>query len=435
MSVSTANSHIDSYYSRTAEDMVDYPQLDEKLNVDVCIVGGGFAGIASALGLIERGKTVAVLESRKIGWGASGRNGGFVIAGYGMGGSELIKKVGAGHAKSLYKLTQDARSLIKKRIDDYGIAAEPVDGHIVCSWYDRLEQTQKAATFLQDNFDEKAEFWEREKVSEHFATHQYYDALVTPDNFHMHPLNYILGQASTIAKKGGYIFENSEATNIKENGTGGKVVTTAKGQINADHVVLCGSAYFNGIRKKLSNSCLKVSTYVMVTEPLEESLLHETIGSRMCIRDNRYADDYYRILSDNSILWGGRVGVKKAPPADQLKKLMLEDLHKVYPQLEGKVKARVAWSGLMGYNIFKLPHIGRFNDGIWYCTNFGGHGVCPTTAGGEVIAKAIAESDESYKLYEPFGFGFTGGPIGPLAAQLVYHGWEIADKIKTWRYR
>lgn len=426
--------YVDSYYSRTLDDVRSYLPLQETLEVDVCVIGGGFAGLATALGLVERGKSVAVLESRRIGWGASGRNGGFVIAGYGMSASALTKKVGYGHARDLYGLTQDARQLIRDRINKYDIPANPVDGHIVCSWYDMPAKIKEKAEYLQSRFDEKTAFWDRRKVHDHFATDKYFDALVTPDNFHMHPLQYARGQARAITDKGGHIFENSEAINIQNTATGGKIVHTAKGMVKADHIVLCGSAYFNGLNKKLSNACLKVSTYVMVTEPLDAKLLAKTIGSKMCIRDNRYADDYYRILPDNSILWGGRVGIKKAPSPEQLKILMLGDLLSIYPQLEGKVKPRVAWSGLMGYNIFKLPHIGRFDDGIWYCTNFGGHGVCPTTAGGEVIAKAIAENDESYKLFEPFGFAYTGGALGPLVAQLVYHSWEIADKIKTLRY-
>lgn len=420
--------YIDTYYSRTLEGDMHYPALQDHVSADICVIGAGFAGIATALGLVQRGKSVVLLESRRIGFGASGRNGGFVIAGYGMGEKQLVKKVGRAHAVDLYNLTITARTLIRKRIKDYNIPAHPVGGQLICSWYDTPGHEEEAS-YLHDVFGENTEYWDKDKVRAHCQTEHYYDGLVMKDNFHMHPLNYAHGQAKAIKQAGGQIYEQSEAVRVEEKASGTKIVHTPQGSVTSEHVVFCGSAYFNGLNKKLSRSCLKVSTYVMVTEPIPQDKLDTAIKSKMCIRDTRYADDYYRILPDNSLLWGGRCGVNRAPSPDQLKDMMLGDLLKVYPQLAG-VKARVAWSGLMGYNVYKLPHIGKFSEGIWYCTNFGGHGVCPTTAGGEVIASAIAEGSEDYKLFEPFGFAYTGGVFGPFVAQAVYHSWELMDKLR-----
>lgn len=149
------------------------------------------------------------------------------------------------------------------------------------------------------------------------------------------------------------------------------------------------------------------------------------------VRDTRWADDYYRVLPDGRLLWGGRIGLGETAPAN-LRSEMLADLLKIYPQLAG-IKAEVAWAGIMGYTTHKMPHIGHLGQGRWICTHFGGNGVGPTTAGGELIARAIAEGDETYRLFEPFRLRTTGGPFGPLVAQGVYFSWEIRDRLKSFR--
>ena len=172
----------------------------------------------------------------------------------------------------------------------------------------------------------------------------------------------------------------------------------------------------------------------MVTEPVTEDRLKAAITQPYAIRDTRWADDYYRVLPDNRILWGGRCGLGRKVP-DNLPGEMLADLLKIYPQLKGAVKPAFSWAGIMGYTVHRMPHIGKLAPGQWACTNFGGNGVGPTTAGGEVIARAIAEGDETYKLYEPFGYMYTGSALGPFVAQAVYHSWELRDAIQTIKYR
>jgi gamma-glutamylputrescine oxidase len=420
--------YIDNYYSRTLTENYTRPILQNLVDADVCIIGGGLAGLATALGLLDRGKSVILLEQKSIGWGASGRNGGFVLAGYAASMESIAKKYGQTYAKQIYDLTKDAQKLIKKRIKKYNINCKPVDGHLVASWYKSSLDLKKQQEFFTHVLNEKVEYWPKEKIQELCVTDAYYDGIFFPDFFHMHPLNYLRGLARVIEDKGGKIFENSPAEALVEDDL--FIVKTAKGEIRAKDVVFCGSAYFNKLNAKLSRSCLPISTYVMVTDPLQKKDIQESIRAPYAIRDNRWADDYYRLLPDNSILWGGRCGINKEPDPSDLKKLMIDDLLKIYPQLEGKVKPKVAWSGLMGYSTHKMPLIGKFKEGLWYCTNFGGNGVGPTTAGGELIASAIANDKDAYKLFDRFGFAYTGGVTGPLVAQMIYRSWELTDKIK-----
>lgn len=422
------NGHIDSYYTRTQTDAAVRPVLTGTIEADTCVVGGGLAGVAVALGLAERGKSVVLLESNRLGWAASGRNGGFVLSGFAAGEKEIIARTGIDNARTLFRCTQDALKLIKKRIATYKIPCDPVDGHLKCSWFDDPDSIRAKVDFLREHFDEPVEYWPREQVRDTCRTKRYYDGYFNPSNFHMHALNYVTGIARAIESNGGRIFENSAALAVEE-GPAGHTVRAAQGAVKCHDIVFCGSAYFNGIEKKLSRACLPVSTYVMVSEPVPTDILIQTITKPYAIRDTRWTDDYYRLLPDNRILWGGRCGLGRTVPAD-LPRLMTVDLLKIYPQLEGHIKPAVAWAGVMGYTVHKMPHIGRLRPGIWACTNFGGSGLGPTTAGGEIIAAAIAEGDDAWKLFAPFGYNYTGGILGPFVAQAVYHSWGIGDAIR-----
>jgi gamma-glutamylputrescine oxidase len=418
--------YIDTYYSRNIKNDVLRLPLQDNITTDVCIIGGGLAGVAVALGLIERGKKVVLLEKGRIGFGASGRNGGFVLSGYAAEAKSIVNKVGMDHAKNLYALTINSRRLINKRIKEFKIECDNVSGHLLASWYKDTDQLKRKAEFLGNNFDENIEFWPEEKVKEVCVTDRYHSGLFFPEYFHIDPLAYLRSLTDVIENKGGQVFEFTPAIAVDDK-SDAKKVHTDKGCVIADHIVYCGSAYFNGINKDLSRSCLPVSTYVTVTEPIEAEILEKTIKAPYAIRDNRWADDYYRVLPDNSLLWGGGCSLNENPK--NLEKTLLKNMLKIYPALQG-IKPRVTWSGLMGYTVHKMPHIGRLSPGIWYCTNFGGNGVGPTTAGGEIIASAIADEDEKYKLFEPFGFKYTAGCIGPYIAQTTYKSWEIADWIK-----
>lgn len=418
--------YIDSYYSRTLDDQDPYPSLDSDIETQVCVIGGGLAGLATALGLAERGKKVVLLEARRIGWGASGRNGGFCLSGYAASMDAVAKKTGLDDARTLFGLTKDALKLIRQRIKKYKIPCDPVDGSVVASWFDDPDAVKRKIDYMSTQFGETVEYWPRENTREHYVTDRYYEALFFPENFHMHPLRYARGIGGAIAATGGLIFENSPVTAVRHT-VSGLMVDTDQGSVKTDHVVFCGSAYaVGGQEKRLVQACLPIATYVMVTEPISPDVLQSAIRAPYAIRDSRYADDYYRPLPDNRLLWGGRISIGR-DPAD-LAKIMLEDMRKIYPQFRD-VKADVSWSGLMGYTVHRMPLIGRLEPGIWYCTNFGGNGVGPTTAGGEVIARAIAENDDAYKLFKPFGFQYTGGLLGPLVAQAVYRSWELSDWI------
>lgn len=428
MQSSPAPGYIDNYYSRTlaAED-VAYPALNGSFEADVCVVGGGLAGINTALGLIQRGKSVVLVEAHRIGWGASGRNGGFVAKGYAAGHGELAGKLGLEHARKLVDLTKESRNLIKKRIVEYNIDCGPlIHGVLTVSWKDNGEAIRKDIHRANDEFDLGLEYWPTEKVRELCKTERYYQGSFSPHDFQFHPLRYLQGLARQITAHQGKIFEESPVTSIDKDGSDW-VVKTAGGQVRARDVVMCCAIYSEGVNRRLENAIFPVQTFVTVTKPLSDEALRASINTHYPIYDMRFACDYYRVLQDNRILWGGRVAISNS--VKDISQAMMGDLLKVYPQLEGQVEPDIGWSGLLAYAPHKMPQIGKIAPGYWYNTGFGGHGLVPTTVGGELIASAIAENDHRYDLFSPFGIHYAGGKAGRYAAQMVYWLWRARDYV------
>jgi len=417
---------IDTIYARTFPGPVpEYARLSGTVEADVCVIGGGLAGLNTALGLLERGKTVALVEAKNIGFGASGRNAGFVAKGYAAGESSLAAKLGLEAAQKLVALTKNARKLIKSRIAAMDIDCGPVvDGVLTVSWRNSGDALKKYIAAANRDFDLGFEFWPRERVREHCKTERYFDGIYSPHDFQFDPFRYLHGLARMLAARGARVFEQSPVLKITSDGAGW-AAHTVEGIVRAQHVVVCCAIYSEGLNKKLESAVFPVRTYLMATKPMEESLFQSSINTRHALYDTRFCSDYYRRLPGNRLLWGGRVALW-ANPSD-IAGMMLDDMFKVYPQLRGHVEPEVAWSGLLAYAPHKMPHIGELQPGYWCNTAFGGHGLAPTTVGGEAVAAAIAEGDIAYKNFVPFKPYFTGGKAGRYAAQMVYWWWRLRD--------
>ena len=421
--------YIDSYYRSTVSPGAPRPPLDADIETQVCVVGGGLAGLATALGLRERGVSVVVLESKQVGWGASGRNGGIVGSGYSLPPERLIARVGLQQARELYGLTRDAVALVRRRIEHYRMDCGPIiDGGLNASWFNDRDAVLRARDFLAENFHEQREFWPRERLRQVLRTRRYYDGLFSERRFQFHPLNYSRAMAAAAETRGAAIFEQCPVEKLEVDG-GEQVVHTAGGRVRAAHVVMACGGYINGLHRRLSAAIVPVATYMIATEPFGEEGIRSAIDVPYAISDNRFSSDYYRALGDTRILWGGRISARRSEPG-QLARFMLADLLKVYPQLEG-ARVASAWYGLMSYAVHKMPQIGQLSPGLWYAMGFGGSGMGTTTVAGELLASAIAENDDRYRLFAPFGLTPTGGPVGVAAAQLTYWSYQLRDALRA----
>jgi len=252
--------YIDCYYAQTANPAPLRPELTGDVDADVCVIGGGLAGLNAALGLLERGRSAVVVEAERIAWGASGRNGGFVGRGYAAGPESVIKQVGLDQARKLHALTVEAVDLIRRRITENHIACSPVASGMIRAWWtDNAEEARRASDDLQHKLGIAAEFWPREKLRETLVTKRYFDALYYPNNFHFHPLNYALGIADMIERKGGKIFESSRVARLDLDGPV-KTVHTAGGRIRAGTVIVACGGYIAGLHRKLSGALQPIAT-------------------------------------------------------------------------------------------------------------------------------------------------------------------------------
>lgn len=415
--------HIDSYYSRTRTAPRDRPALDGRVEAETCVIGGGLAGIATALGLAERGRSVVLLEANRLGWGASGRNGGFLSAGYALGARDLEVRVGLESAQELYRMSQHAVDLVRRRVEKYTIdCGDAPAGVVRNSWLDDPDRVKAGIGYMNQRYGAELEYWPRERVRETYLSPRYHDAVFNPKAHQLHALNYANGAAIAAEGLGAVIHEQSPVTAIEAQGDRQRAITPA-GEVIADNIVFCCSGHIGWLNQRLSWATLPIGTYVLLTEPLGDRL-ETAIRAPYAAADNRRIENYYRPLPDTRILWGGGMSISRRPA--NLEARMLEDLFSVYPQLRG-IKAETAWAGTMGYARHRMPQIGRLRPGIWYNQGFGGHGLNTTTLGGELIARAIAEDDRAYQAFAPFGLDFAGGPVGLIAAQLVYWSWKLRD--------
>lgn len=420
-----------SYYSATVTERTPGATLNSRAEARVCVIGGGFAGLNTALGLAERGiRDVVLLEANGIGHGASGRNGGFVFGGFSRGEEALLRELGPQRARALYRGTTEAVSLIRRRVDQYGIDCDVSDAGVIwANWFRDQEVLRQRQKLLEQHYGEHWEWLPQDELRRRIRTNRYHDGLFERHAFHFHPLKYARGVADAASRQGVDIYEHSPARGLRREGAQW-CVQTPDGEVLADNVVLACGGYLARLQRSVDAAVLPIATYVMVTEPLG-SRMGDVLTTNAAVYDTRFAFDYYRPLPDTRLLWGGRISVLDRSP-EAVKRVLYRDLLKVFPQLEG-VRIDYAWSGLMSYARHQMPQLGRIDDGLWLAQAFGGHGVAPTTFAGEVLASALAEGDARWREFSDYGLVSAMKPAGFVGAQLSYWWAEFKDAWKSVR--
>ena len=394
--VNQKQEHTNSYYAATVNAATDYPSLQGATEADVCVVGAGFTGIATALTLAERGYSVAVVEANRVGWGASGRNGGQLING--VNGLERIrKKHGEGVADLLWSLNWRGHEIIHERVQKYAIDCDLKSGFVETAVKPRqlayIEET--AAELQRRQFPYEYEVWDRDKTRAMLGTDAYVGGLFCRRDGHLHPLNLCIGEAEAAHGLGVRIFEQSPVIGI-EHGPRPKV-STAAGSVRANALVLASNAYGRLEPKHLSGLIFPAGSYIIGTEPLPAEVVAEINPLDAAVCDLNEIVDYYRLSADKRLLFGGNCNYSGRDPTD-IKRYILPKMLKVYPQLKG-VRIDYQWGGMIGIVLNRVLAVGRINDNVYYCQGYSGHGVNATHIMGEVLADAIAGALEKFDLF------------------------------------
>jgi len=388
--------HTGSYYAATVNEVTDYPVLEGAKSADVCVVGAGFTGVSTALTLAERGYSVALVEANRVGWGASGRNGGQLING--ISGTEKIrKKHGNGIADMLWDIKWRGNDIIYDRVEKYGIQCDLKSGFLEVAPKPRQVSyfEEYAAEREKHNFAYEYEIWDREKTRSMLGTDAYHGGFVCYRDGHLHPLNLCIGEARAAHELGAQIFEQSPVTGI-EHGERPRV-KTAMGYVEADSVVLAGNAYSQLEPRHLSNLVFPAGSYIIGTEPLSDDLVNEINPLDIAVCDVNEVVDYYRLSADKRLLYGGACNYSGRDPVS-IKSYILPRMLKVYPQLKD-VRIDFEWGGKIGIVLDRVPAVGRINNNVYYCHGYSGHGVNATHVMGEIMSDAIAGTMERYDLF------------------------------------
>ena len=415
--------HTHSYYAATATTQTAFPMLAEDIRADVLVVGGGFSGVNTALELAERGVDVALVEANRIGWGASGRNGGQVIGGIGHTPERFRKTIGEDGIRSIYAMGIEARDVIRERVERYTIPCDLKWGYC-----DVALKPRHMKAFAEWQEFEKTignphpyTLLDRDELRAYVRSERYLGGLHNTANGHLHPLNLCIGEAQALAGLGGRVFEQSRVIAIEPGAT--TTVRTEHGSVRAGTVVLAGNAYMGGLMPKLGRQVLPSASSVIATEPLTEDLAMEILPGDVAVCDPRTALDYFRLSSDRRLLFGGLSNYTGMEPKN-LVGVMQKKMCQVFPQL-ASTKIEHAWSGWIGIGINRMPQLGQLADNLFYIQAFSGHGVAPTHMMARITAERILGDAQRYDAMANIPhWSFPGGPwLGRplLAVGMAYY--------------
>ena len=385
-----------SWYAATARGRVDYPRLDGDARCDVAVVGGGFTGVSAAIALAERGLDVRLLEARRIGWGASGRNGGQLVDGF-VETDKIRRRRGEAAAEIAWRMGTECRDLVLRRIEQYGIDCDLRFGHMELALDDddldalREDLAEKKA----HDYPHDVRLVEGEGLRDYIGSNRYVGALVNEGNGHLHPLNLCIGEARAAAQLGVAVHEQTPVLRVRHGSPA--QVETETGTLTADKVVLAGNAYLGRSERRLHGRVIPSGSYIIATEPLGDALANELLPRDSAANDQRVGLDYFRLSADRRLLFGGLCNYSGRDPRD-IGAAIRPNMLRVFPQLEG-VGIDYEWGGYIAISINRIPQLGRIGESTWYAQGYSGHGLAPSHLAGQVLADAIGGDLERFDVF------------------------------------
>ncbi|WP_400087242.1 NAD(P)/FAD-dependent oxidoreductase [Yoonia sp. R78084] len=376
----------DSWYVASTDIPPERPPLKGAVATDVCVIGAGYTGLSAARHLAAKGLDVIVLDAHRVGFGASGRNGGQVCSGYDKDQSTLIKHVGRDHAKALWQLAEEAKADLRNlcaQIPEARYTAGLVHGTVTAK--EAAHDAAEVELLAREYGYADARMCDTEEMRALVKSPRYHSGLLDMGAGHIHPLRYALGLARLAEAAGARIYERSEVHQITKGDPA--IIATNKARIKARHVILAGNGYLPNLERKVAARVMPLNSFISATEPLGDRAA-EIMGQDLAVNDSQFVVNYFRLSEDGRLLFGGRPSYRIGFPQD-IATVMHERIAAVFPQFRG-VKIDYAWGGTLGVTIPRLPAVVRVAPNIVSAGGYSGHGVALSGLAGKVMAEAVA---------------------------------------------
>ena len=402
-----ATAHAPSSYAASAHAAAPRTRLQGTQEADVCIIGAGYTGLSAGIALAEHGMQVVVLEQARVGWGASGRNGGQIVHSYSRDIDVIAARFGPASASALAAMMFEGASILRERVARYGIACDLKDGGVFAAETARKVQQLRAHKALWERWGHPGMTLLEDPAAMRAVVNstRYQGLLVDPTGGHFHPLNLALGEAAALEGLGGRIFEDSAVQRIARGPR--PVVHTAHGQVRARYVILACNAYLGELEPALSARSMPCGTQVIATAPLG-ALGDALIPSDYCVEDNNFLLDYFRLSADKRLVYGGGVVYGARDPA-HIEAIIVPKMRRTFPQLRD-VRIDYAWTGNFLLTLSRLPEVGQLSDNIYYSQGCSGHGVTFTHLVGRLLAEALRGKAERFDAFAGLPhYPFPGG--------------------------
>jgi len=390
-------------------------RLSFDLDVDIAIVGAGLAGLTVALEAARLGASIAVLEGRHVGWGASGHHLGTVMPGFGLPAADLVERVGLEDAQELWALSKAGADHVRATATEEampGIALS--EGALEVSNVDAGETLISRLQMLSGDFDTEVEGWQADRVRTELRTDRYFHGIYYPKAFQIDPRKYVHGLAALARRAGARIFEDTPVVSIDPSGIRKRIVTPSA-RLRASHIVLCGNVHLGAPLRRLSDTLLPVWRFAAVSEPLGERL-DEVIAFRGSVMDSD-GIDHFRIVDGDRLMWASPETTWDARPK-RFASAIQRRIDTVFPQL-GKVAIADVFGGAVGITVHGMPQVGQLRKGLWVASGFGRQGIGTSAMAGLLVARSILWGDERWRLFSPFELVWAGGPTGRVAGHLI----------------
>ncbi|MDP5052960.1 MAG: FAD-binding oxidoreductase [Congregibacter sp.] len=415
--------HVNSWYAASANFTRSFEPLAGSKRSDVCIVGGGYTGLSAAIFLKKRGYSVTLLEAHRLGWGASGRNGGHVGTGQRADQYTLEKLVGKQQAKALWGLGLEAVTTVCELISEFNIQCELKTGNL------HTALSKKAATELRKETDHLRAIYnygdiryvETDELAQMTSAQGFHGAVLDTAARHLHPLNYCLGLARAADELGVELHENSRVSHYEE---GEHVhVHTNGGTVECEHLLLACNGYLGKLEPRVAGQIMPINNYVIATEPLSEETARRLIRDDTSMSDSRFVINYWKLSADRRLLFGGGESYTSRFPKD-IPAFVRPYMLRIYPEL-ANTPIDYGWGGTLAITLNRMPALGHVSPRILYAHGYSGHGVPTATLAGKLIAETIAGTAERFDVMAKVPTPkFPGGTLlrwpGLVAGMLFY---------------